>query len=97
MRFYIDDNEVYTFSPEIKTEAVCPFDQPFYLILNTAVGGTFAGTEVDDSIFPQEFKIDYIKITQDLNSCGAYIHSSIFKWKRVQSYNLKHLFVSPLF
>ncbi len=64
IRFFIDDVQVYNFQPEVKTKKVWPFDQPFYLLLNTAVGGTFAGFEVDDSIFPQEFKIDYIKITQ---------------------------------
>ena len=64
IQFYIDDRQVYNFNPKIKTKAVWPFDQPFYLILNTTVGGTFAGFEVDDRIFPQEFKIDYIKIAQ---------------------------------
>jgi beta-glucanase (GH16 family) len=64
IKFFIDDTEIYTFQPKDKTEAIWPFDQPFYLILNTAVAGTFAGYEVDDRIFPQEFKIDYIKITQ---------------------------------
>lgn len=65
IRFFIDGVEVYTFQPEIKTEAVWPFDQPFYLIINTAVGGTFGGNEVDDNIFPQELKIDYIEILQE--------------------------------
>ncbi len=62
--FYIDDALVYTFNPEQRTSDIWPYDQPFYLILNTAVGGTFGGDQVDDTIFPQEFKIDYIKITQ---------------------------------
>lgn len=38
-----------------------PFDRPFYLILNTAVGGTWGGP-VDDSIFPQQFVIDYVRV-----------------------------------
>lgn len=64
IEFLIDGNSFYTFSPEIKNEESWPFDQPFYLILNLAIGGNFGGPEVDDSIFPQEFIIDYIKVYQ---------------------------------
>lgn len=60
--FYIDEKLVYTFAPELKNETVWPFDQPFFVILNLAVGGNFGGPEVDDSIFPQEFVVDYIKV-----------------------------------
>jgi beta-glucanase (GH16 family) len=47
-----------------KSVEVWPFDQPFYMILNVAVGGNFGGTEVDESIFPQEFVIDYVRVYQ---------------------------------
>ena len=67
IQFSIDDNVVYTFAPIEKTEEIWPFDKPFYLILNLAVGGYFGGFEVDDSIFPQEFVIDYIKVYKDSN------------------------------
>ncbi len=60
--FYVDGNLVYTFAPENKNEDTWPFDQPFYLLINMAIGGNFGGPEVDDTIFPQEFVIDYIKI-----------------------------------
>ena len=62
IEFFIDDQLTYTFSPEVKDENTWPFDQPFYVILNMAVGGNFGGPEVDDSIFPQEFSVDYIKV-----------------------------------
>lgn len=62
IEFYIDDKLFYTFSPEEKNKKTWPFDQPFYLLLNVAVGGNFGGPEVDDSIFPQTFEIDYIKV-----------------------------------
>ena len=67
IQFSIDDNVVYTFAPVDKTEEIWPFDKPFYLILNLAVGGYFGGFDVDDSIFPQEFVIDYIKVYKDSN------------------------------
>ncbi|QMU63025.1 MAG: family 16 glycosylhydrolase [Flavobacteriaceae bacterium] len=60
--FYLDDELVYTFSPEIKNIKNWPFNKPFYIVLNLAVGGNFGGPEVDDSIFPQKFIIDYVKV-----------------------------------
>ena len=62
--FYVDNQLVYRFQPDNKTEAVWPYNQPFYFLVNMAIGGNFGGPEVDDSIFPQEFKIDYIKVYQ---------------------------------
>ena len=67
IKFSIDDQEIYTFAPNEKTAEIWPFDKPFYLILNLAVGGYFGGFEVDDSILPQEFIIDYIKVYKDIN------------------------------
>lgn len=64
IQFLIDDQPFYTFSPETKDEKTWPFDQPFYILVNLAVGGNFGGPEVDDSIFPQEFVVDYIKVYQ---------------------------------
>ena len=63
--FFVDGQKFYEFSPDIKSEENWPFDQPFYIILNLAVGGGFGGPEIDDSIFPQEFVIDYIRIYQN--------------------------------
>jgi len=62
IRFFVDEEAVYTFAPEERTEEIWPFDQPFYLIINLAVGGNFGGPEIDDSIFPQQLVIDYIRI-----------------------------------
>lgn len=62
IQFYMDEELVYTFSPEIKNDKTWPFNKPFYIILNLAIGGNFGGPEVDDAIFPQEFVITYVKI-----------------------------------
>lgn len=64
IKFLIDGELVYEFSPEIKDDSTWPYNKPFYLIMNLAIGGNFGGPEVDDSIFPQEFLIDYIKVQQ---------------------------------
>ncbi len=61
--FYIDDEEYFTFHKESSDPAVWPFDQPFYLIINAAIGGAWGGTEgVDDSIFPQKYYVDYVRV-----------------------------------
>ena len=62
--FYVDGKKVYSFVPKDKSQEVWPFNQPFYLLLNLAVGGDFGGKEVDHSVFPQEFVIDYIRVYQ---------------------------------
>ena len=62
--FFVDGNLVYTFNPENKTEAIWPYNQPFYFIVNVAIGGSFGGPDVDDSIFPQDFSVDYIRVYQ---------------------------------
>lgn len=62
MDFFVDDMLVYTFKPEAKTEAIWPYNQPFFILLNVAVGGNFGGHDVEDSIFPQQYIIDYIKV-----------------------------------
>ena len=62
IEFFIDNKWVYTFAPENKTEKVWPFNKPFYVLLNLAIGGNFGGPEVDNTIFPQKFVIDYIKV-----------------------------------
>ncbi len=64
IEFLVDNILVYTFQPEVKDENTWPFNQPFYILINLAVGGNFGGHEVNDSIFPQEYSIDYVKVYQ---------------------------------
>ena len=62
IEFFVDGESVFVFAPEDRSEAVWPFDQPFYILLNMAIGGNFGGPEVDNSIFPQEFVVDYVRV-----------------------------------
>lgn len=42
-----------------------PYDQPFYLIINLAVGGSWGGYKgVDKTSLPWQFKIDYVRVYQ---------------------------------
>lgn len=40
------------------------YDHPFFLIMNIAVGGTFAGFPTAQTPFPQKMTIDYVKVYQ---------------------------------
>jgi len=60
--FSVDGELLYSFEPEVKTEETWPYNQPFYLIINSAIGGNFGGHEIDDTVLPQEFIIDYIRV-----------------------------------
>ena len=66
MDFFVDDKKYFTYAKEPDAGAdVWPFDQPFYLILNLAIGGTWGGQKgIDDSIFPQRYEIDYVRVYQ---------------------------------
>ena len=40
-----------------------PFNEPFYLILNLAVGGSWGGVEgIDDAALPQRMEVDYVRV-----------------------------------
>ncbi|MFO8001458.1 MAG: glycoside hydrolase family 16 protein [Marinilabilia sp.] len=63
--FFIDDEKVFTFQNSGKGPDEWPFDKRFHLLLNVAVGGDWGGLHgVDDSIFPAEMKIDYVRVYQ---------------------------------
>jgi len=67
LRFYLDDpsNVVNTYSPETRTEENWPFNHPFYIIMNFAVGGVWGGQKgVDETIWPQSMVVDYVRLYQ---------------------------------
>jgi len=61
--FYFDDSLYFTFQNDMKGEhSTWPFDQPHFLILNFAFGGTWGGAQgVDSTALPLDFNIDYVK------------------------------------
>jgi len=63
MNFFFDENKYFTFNNEHGGVDIWPFDQPHYLILNLAIGGSWGGQKgIDESIFPQKFLIDYVRV-----------------------------------
>jgi beta-glucanase (GH16 family) len=41
-----------------------PFDQPFFIILNLALGGQFPGPIGLDTVFPKQYLVDYVRVFQ---------------------------------
>jgi beta-glucanase (GH16 family) len=53
-----------------KNPKPAPFDRPFYLIMNLAVGGNFVGAVGKDTVFPAEMMVDYVRV-YDLQPKGV--------------------------
>ncbi|WP_430933635.1 glycoside hydrolase family 16 protein [Saccharicrinis sp. 156] len=65
MKAYVDDNLYFTYRNEGLGVDKWPYDKPFYLILNVAVGGAWGSVEGIDSLaFPQTMEVDYVRIYQ---------------------------------
>ncbi|MBO9632860.1 MAG: glycoside hydrolase family 16 protein [Chitinophagaceae bacterium] len=65
IRISIDQEQYFTFPNEKRSPREWPFDQPFHLLLNIAVGGNWGGKMgIDDSIFPQSMEVDWVRVYQ---------------------------------
>ena len=76
-------NQIFVFYDETVD---WPFNQPFYLILNLAIGGTWGGAQgVDDTIFPTSLTVDYVRVFQqdklygDTENPGMISHVRVIK------------------
>lgn len=47
-----------------------PFDQPFYLLMNVAVGGNFPGHPNDQTRFPAELVVDWVRVYDKADGYG---------------------------
>ena len=63
---FVDDSHYFTYVNENTGWQVWPYDQPFHVILNLAVGGGWgrAGGGIDDTVFPQRMLVDYVRVYQ---------------------------------
>lgn len=68
LKFYLDDPanvQLYFPRPTPTNAENWPFGQPFYFLMNIAVGGDWGGQQgVDDSIFPAVMEVDYVRVYQ---------------------------------
>lgn len=65
IKFLVDGTVHYTYQPSAYNDDTWPFNKNQFLILNLAIGGNWGGVQgVDDTIFPQQFIIDYVRVYQ---------------------------------
>lgn len=63
MDFYVDSTLYNHIQNEHKTVKEWPFDAPFFLVLNIAIGGNLGGKQgVDTTIFPGTMEVDYVRV-----------------------------------
>jgi beta-glucanase (GH16 family) len=63
IRWYVDYDKFF----ELKATNVgyaYPFNNPYFFILNIAVGGNWPGNPDETTVFPQEMQIDYVRVFQ---------------------------------
>ncbi len=62
IQFQVDELTYATMMPaELPSDATWVFNQPFVLLLNLAVGGTWAGYPDETTVFPQSMLVDYVR------------------------------------
>ena len=63
IRFYVDDVLYATRNNWYSTsDFPAPFDVPFYIIFNVAVGGNLPGPPNEDTVFPVTMEVDWVRV-----------------------------------
>ena len=62
IRMFVDDFMYHEILIENNTGDTEEFHKPFFFLLNVAVAGNWPGFEVDDTQFPNEMLVDYIRV-----------------------------------
>ncbi|MFK7969685.1 MAG: family 16 glycosylhydrolase [Bacteroidia bacterium] len=64
--FFMDGNLYQQITPENANGEWVYNDSPFFLILNTAVGGNYVGSPSANTTFPQTLLVDYVKVYKEV-------------------------------
>lgn len=63
--WYVDGNQFYSVTrSQVQAYGNWVYDQPFFIILNLAVGGSWPGSPDGSSSFPQRMYVDYVRVYQ---------------------------------
>ena len=63
IRWYLDGRQYFSRKPsDLPAGARWVFDHDFFLLLNVAVGGAWPGNPDATTTFPQEMKVDYVRV-----------------------------------
>ena len=64
IRIFLDEQQVYSFGRSDASPFAYPFNNPFFMVLNLAVGGDFDGNPDATTTFPQQMEVDYVRYLQ---------------------------------
>jgi len=65
LKAFVDDSLYFEYKNKGLGNSKWPFDKPFYLILNLAVGGHWGGAQgINPDAFPQTMEVDYVRVYQ---------------------------------
>ncbi len=65
IRAFVDDSLYFEYQNEHTGENTWPYNKPFNLILNVAVGGAWGSINgIDEKAFPQTMEVDYVRVYQ---------------------------------
>ncbi|MEO8368282.1 MAG: family 16 glycosylhydrolase, partial [Candidatus Solibacter sp.] len=83
VQFQVDSVTYATMTPaSLPAGASWVFNQPFFLLLNVAVGGKWSGNPDATTVFPQSMLVDYVRYYRDANvpviNPGQVLNSSTF-------------------
>lgn len=63
IRWYLDGRQYFSRTPsDLPAGSRWVFDHDFFLLLNVAVGGSWPGSPDATTTFPQEMKVDYVRV-----------------------------------
>jgi beta-glucanase (GH16 family) len=60
--WYVNSQQINQVTKQDLGDAVWPFDEPFFLMLNTAVGGWLTGNVAADKGQTRPFMVDYVRV-----------------------------------
>jgi beta-glucanase (GH16 family) len=63
IKWYVDYNKFFELSAQ-DVGGTYPFNNPFFFIMNIAVGGNWPGDPDETTVFPQTMEVDYIRVFQ---------------------------------
>ncbi|MFN2241934.1 MAG: family 16 glycosylhydrolase, partial [Anaerolineae bacterium] len=64
IEWYVDDILYHSATPADVAPNEWVYNHPFYILMNVAVGGNFGGPVGEDTVFPQEMLVDYLRVYQ---------------------------------
>ncbi|HCW08027.1 MAG TPA: laminarinase [Cytophagales bacterium] len=64
IQFFVDGINYYTYQPLEINEKTWPFDSPFFIIMNLAMGGNFGGPTIDSTLTHARMEVDYVRVYQ---------------------------------